>query len=210
MFEWIGLHDYLHESNGTTPTRGANVTSADAAIRYRTLGRRDRDRTDRVEVHASRYPSPQPTPNAAAHAVRRGRYEDLWGSVVRTDLLELEDLFVEPIYQMLRQQMLAHEMEQAGELGADRVRARLRRARGEHRSCGRRSRRRRSRRFNPPPTPDTSPTSATSGTHSASTPSGSSGSTPRPSSRSAAPTSDEFKDRYRHLDPTHAMANSEE
>jgi hypothetical protein len=36
VFEWIGLHDYLHEGNGKPRTRGANATSTDGAIRYRT------------------------------------------------------------------------------------------------------------------------------------------------------------------------------
>jgi hypothetical protein len=70
--------------------------------------------------YTERYPTP--TPTSGSNATRRKRYELLWGSAVRTDLLDLEDLFVEPISQMVRQQMLAHEMEQAHELGADRVR----------------------------------------------------------------------------------------
>lgn len=121
VFEWIGLVDYLNESTGAKRTRGANVTSVDAAIRYVASD-------GAIEIaliewkYTEAYPSPSPKHDAAKNATRRSRYEDLWGSVVRTDLLDLEDLFVEPIYQMLRQQMLAHEMEQAHELGADRVR----------------------------------------------------------------------------------------
>ena len=113
--------DYLNESKGGKRTRGANVTSVDAAIRYVAP-----DGATEIALiewkYTEAYPSPSPKPDAAKNATRRSRYEDLWGSVVRTDLLDLEDLFVEPIYQMLRQQMLAHEMEQAHELGADRVR----------------------------------------------------------------------------------------
>ncbi len=121
VFEWIGLADYVNEWNGKQATRGANVTSVDAAIRYRTP-----DGTTEIALvewkYTESYPHVTPKPDPAKHAVRRARYEGLWGSVVRTDQLDLEELFVEPIYQMLRQQMLAHEMEQARELGADRVR----------------------------------------------------------------------------------------
>lgn len=121
VFELIGLVDYLNEWNGKLPTRGANVTSLDAAIRYVASD-------SAIEIaliewkYTESYLSVSPKHDAAKNATRRKRYENLWGSVVRTDLLDLDDLFVEPIYQMLRQQMLAHEMEQAHELGADRVR----------------------------------------------------------------------------------------
>jgi hypothetical protein len=121
VFEWIGLGDYLHEGNGKPRTRGANATSADAAIRYRIP-----DGGTEIALvewkYTESYPTPHPKPNAKSNATRRSRYESLWGSVVRTDLVDLEDLFVEPLYQMLRQQMLAQEMELAGELGAQRVR----------------------------------------------------------------------------------------
>lgn len=121
VFEWIGLVDYLNEWNGKPPTRGANVTSTDAAIKYRTT-----DGATEIALiewkYTESYASVSPKHSSSSNATRRNRYEHLWGSVVRTDLLDLEDLFVEPIYQMLRQQMLAHEMEQAHELGADRVR----------------------------------------------------------------------------------------
>lgn len=39
-----------------------------------------------------------------------------------TDLVQLEVLFDEPLYQLLRQQLLAQEMERAGSEGADVVR----------------------------------------------------------------------------------------
>ena len=123
VFEWIGLDDHLHEGkgDGKARTRGANTTSVDAAIRYATPD-------GEIEIaliewkYTESYLNPHPTPNNAANATRRARYAPLWGSVVRTDLLELADLFVEPFYQLLRQQMLAHEMERVAELGAQRVR----------------------------------------------------------------------------------------
>jgi hypothetical protein len=121
VFEWIGLTDYLNEGNGKRRSRGANTTSSDAAIKYRTP-----DGETEIALiewkYTESYPSPHPKPNDPSNATRRARYESLWGSVVRTDLLELDDLFVEPFYQLLRQQMLAHEMERNAELGAQRVR----------------------------------------------------------------------------------------
>ncbi|MBM3675200.1 MAG: hypothetical protein FJW88_09665 [Actinobacteria bacterium] len=121
VFEWIGLHDYLGEGGGKQRTRGANTTSADAALRYRAP-----DGTVEIALvewkYTERYPAPHPDPTPSATATRRGRYAPLWDRVVRTDVLGLTDLFVEPFYQLLRQQMLAHEMELAGELDADRVR----------------------------------------------------------------------------------------
>ena len=41
---------------------------------------------------------------------------------MRTDLVPYDDLFVEPFYPLLRQQLLAREMEKAHDAGADRVR----------------------------------------------------------------------------------------
>ena len=61
-------------------------------------------------------------PGDPKHVTRHGRYESLWRSVVRDDLIDLDDLLVEPVYQLLRQQMLAHEMERAHELDATKVR----------------------------------------------------------------------------------------
>jgi hypothetical protein len=121
VFEWIGERDYLNEAAGKTRRRGALATSADAAIRYRAL-----DGSIEIALiewkYTESYTTPHPKPSEQANATRRRRYGPLWSSVVRTDLLELDDLFVEPFYQMLRQQMLAHEMERAREHDADRVR----------------------------------------------------------------------------------------
>jgi hypothetical protein len=44
------------------------------------------------------------------------------GGPLRTDVIPYADLFVEPFYQLMRQQLLAHAMERSGELGADTVR----------------------------------------------------------------------------------------
>ena len=58
-------------------------------------------------------------------AIRRARYQELWAhpdSPLRTDVVPYDDLFVEPFYQLMRLQLLAWRLENARELGAERVR----------------------------------------------------------------------------------------
>jgi Restriction Endonuclease associating with ARP len=53
---------------------------------------------------------------------RMDRYSRWWhksNGPVRTEVIPYEDLFVEPFYQLFRQQLLAHEMERAHELEAE-------------------------------------------------------------------------------------------
>jgi hypothetical protein len=124
-FEWIGLRNYLGERvrNENTRTRGANFTSSDAAVMFvrsdglrqivliewkyteaysRSSFKTSKSGTSRVEIYR--------------HLLER---EDCPLDVQR--LSNLEDLFYEPFYQLTRQQLLAHEMERAHELGADLV-----------------------------------------------------------------------------------------
>ena len=124
-FEWIGHCNYLGESvrRNSTRTRGANFTSADAAVMFlRQDGRRQivliewkytesynrtwlgisERGTDRREVYRHLYDSPS-------------------CPLDKTKVSDYSDLFYEPFYQLLRQQMLAHEMELAQELGCDLV-----------------------------------------------------------------------------------------
>lgn len=123
-FEWVGLDDHLNEHPGGAGTRGANNTSADAAIRYRTsVG------TTEIALiewkYVERYDGSPLSGGAASNDTRRGRYQSLFedpDSPVRVDHLTLEGFFVEPLYQLLRLQLLAWRMEAAQELGADRVR----------------------------------------------------------------------------------------
>ena len=56
-----------------------------------------------------------PIPDALRAADRSGRPVD------KTTVQDFSDLFYEPFYQLLRQQLLAHEMELAQELGCDLV-----------------------------------------------------------------------------------------
>ncbi|MBY5697569.1 PGN_0703 family putative restriction endonuclease [Rhizobium leguminosarum] len=120
-FEWIG-GDYLNESGKSgVRSRGANATSADAVLMFERDGKRE---TLLIEwKYTESYGTPI-SPNG--NATRLKRYESLVLSPdgpIRADLgLVLEDFFWEPFYQLLRQQMLAFQMEKARENGADIVR----------------------------------------------------------------------------------------
>lgn len=120
-FEWIA-GDYLNESgkNGMR-SRGANATSADAVLMFKRAGRRE---TLLIEwKYTESYGAPI-RPNG--NETRLKRYQNLVffpDGPIRTDLgLVLEDFFWEPFYQLLRQQMLAFQMEKARENNADIVR----------------------------------------------------------------------------------------
>lgn len=129
-FEWIG-GDHLGESRNGSRRRGANCTSADAVVRFRYGGAIE---TLLIEwKYTESYGAPlapgRPTdadPAGHSNAVRISRYKDLVfdpTGPVRSDLgLSLADFFWEPFYQLLRQQMLAFQMERNGEDGASRVR----------------------------------------------------------------------------------------
>jgi len=121
--EWIGLENYLGEKQPGPGkrTRGANFTSADAAVMFeRTDGQRQivliewkytesysgtsykiaSSGTDRTEIYAHLY-----------------EREDF--PLDKALLPSFDDLFYEPFYQFMRQQLLALGMERAKELGAD-------------------------------------------------------------------------------------------
>ncbi len=120
-FEWIG-GNYLNEAGKSgTRSRGANATSADAVLMFIRAAKRE---TLLIEwKYSESYGSPI-SPNG--NPTRMKRYEELAFypvGPIRADLnLTLEDFFWEPFYQLLRQQMLAFQMERAGEDGADIVR----------------------------------------------------------------------------------------
>lgn len=120
-FEWTGLADYLGEwpANGKA-TRGANVTSADAVVRFEAGGRTE---TLLIEwKYTEKYGAP-PDPKRQAERIRRYRDKAFHpDGPLRADLgLDVQELFWEPVYQMFRQQMLAFRMAKAREDGADRV-----------------------------------------------------------------------------------------
>lgn len=121
-FEWIGQENYLGEgvSRSGKRTRGANFTSADAAVAFeRTDGERQivliewkytesygrtslrtaKSGTDRTEIYRPLF-----------------QHDDCPFDKGR--LPSFDALFYEPFYQFMRQQLLAHEMEKAHKLGA--------------------------------------------------------------------------------------------
>jgi hypothetical protein len=121
-FEWIGDEDYLGEAREAARIRGAMVTSADAAFRYRTsdgdveLALVEWKYTEDYRGHELHPARGEPRPD---------RYRPLWDDgdcPVVHDLVPYEDLFVEPFYQLFRQQLLAWRMTVAHEADASRVR----------------------------------------------------------------------------------------
>lgn len=125
VFEWQGLVDHLDEWGGTAPTRGARVTSIDAAVRYRTPG-------GAVEMALIEWKYTESYPHggrlggsAFYHQRRLDRYLELASdpdSPVRLDQgVDYEDLFAEPTYQLFRQQLMAWRIEVTGELDVTRA-----------------------------------------------------------------------------------------
>lgn len=122
-FEWIGGRNYLGEWPRTgLPQRGANVTSADAFLRFRREGR-----TEALLIEWKYTESYGKPPDPKSHDERMRRYGD------RTfapdgpfrpagQAFGVSDLFWEPAYQLARQQMLAWQMERDQDEPAERVR----------------------------------------------------------------------------------------
>ena len=111
-FEYIGPVDYFNEGNGKPRRRGTRCTSVDAAFRYLT-------RQGEVELallewkYTESYPSlrkPQPKADATRSSRYQAHYEDDSGPL-RSELLDFPFLLDEPFYQLMRQQLLAHQLE---------------------------------------------------------------------------------------------------
>ncbi len=122
-FEYIGPTDFFGEVPDGERVRGARCTSIDAAFLHRTSD-------GLVELvliewkYTEAYDRPR-TPDPAKDAVRWQRYGDALTAPdgpVRCDVLPFADLLDEPFYQLVRQQLLAYELEKAHAHGADRVR----------------------------------------------------------------------------------------
>jgi hypothetical protein len=125
VFEWQGTVDLLGEWRGHQPTRGARVTSIDAAVRYRTP-------EGAIELALIEWKYTESYPyggrlagSAATHYRRLVTYRKLAEAPdgpVRLDRgVDYEDLFAEPTYQLFRQQLLAWRIEASGELGVTRA-----------------------------------------------------------------------------------------
>ena len=124
-FEWIGDRNYLGEkkAKNATRSRGANFTSADAVVRFRDL--KGEVQVVLIEWKYTESYSPVNLMVAKSGTNRLGIYEHLLRStdspIKLPRITSLESLFYEPFYQFMRQQLLAHEMEKAGELKANTV-----------------------------------------------------------------------------------------
>ncbi|HEV2809828.1 MAG TPA: hypothetical protein VGV93_05450 [Acidimicrobiales bacterium] len=131
-FEYIGATDHLNEAPGGERVRGAHCTSFDAAFLHRT-----EDKLVELVLLEWKYTeSYRPrTPEATKDAIRWKRYGALFESPdgrVRSDVLDFVDLLDEPFYQLMRQQLLAHELEKEHAHGGPRPR-RARGTGGQHR-----------------------------------------------------------------------------
>ncbi|MBK9049666.1 MAG: hypothetical protein IPL78_01725 [Chloroflexi bacterium] len=122
-FEWIGQENYLGEkiSRNGKRTRGANCTSADAAVMFQhTNGQRQ---IVLIEWKYTESYSPSSLKLAKSGTDRTHIYVHLFERddcpINKALLPHFDDLFYEPFYQLMRQQFLAQEMERARELGAD-------------------------------------------------------------------------------------------
>ena len=121
-FEYIGPGDYLNEAVGGKKTRGANCTSLDAAFLHTTnTGIRELVLVEwkYTEHYGRRIVKP------AKDAVRYKRYGHLLAASdgpITSELRPFNELLQEPLYQLMRQQLLAHELERAETHGVDRVR----------------------------------------------------------------------------------------
>lgn len=122
-FEWIGRENHLREKiarNGKR-TRGANYTSTDAAVMFqRTDGKRQ---VVLIEWKYTESYGPTAYHIAKSGTSRVAIYQHLYDAadcpLDKEVLPDFESLFYEPFYQLMRQQFLAHKMEQVKELGAD-------------------------------------------------------------------------------------------
>ncbi len=122
-FEFIGATDHFNEARGGKRNRGAQSTSIDAAFAYSTTA--GVDALALLEwKFTEQYPSADKNANARK-AERLRRYAEALtapDSPIDTSNIELADLFHEPIYQLVRQQILAHALEKDPAVSADFVR----------------------------------------------------------------------------------------
>lgn len=126
-FEYIGPTDYFGEGvrggKEMGRRRGTNCTSVDAAFLYMTTA----GTTELALVEwkfTESYLEAQER-NPSSDSVRVGRYAadlDASDSPLAPDVLPIEVLLDEPLYQLMRQQLLAHRLERDHVLGADTVR----------------------------------------------------------------------------------------
>lgn len=121
-FEYIGPEDYFGEVPGGERVRGARCTSVDAAFLHRaTDGAVELVLVEWKYTESYRLRRPDPAKDTVWQR-RYGQAVTDPAGPIRGDVLPFELLLDEPIYQLVRQQLLAHALEQAHADGADRVR----------------------------------------------------------------------------------------
>jgi len=119
-FEWIGLEDYLGETNRKPGkrTRGAHYTSADFAFRFK----RD-DGKIQIVLGEWKYTEYYSREDKGENQVRIRNYQDAFyrsPGVFRSRVEGLyRSFFFEPFYQLMRLQLLVQEMEYHHEIDAD-------------------------------------------------------------------------------------------
>ena len=117
-FEWIGEKNYLNERWGR---RGQNCTSVDVMFRFRTMDKK-------IHVVLAEWKYCESDQKAKyQHVSNRGTdrvaayrpHLDNLDCQVSLGAVRFEDLFFNPIYQFMRQQLLASAMEREREMDAD-------------------------------------------------------------------------------------------
>jgi hypothetical protein len=121
-FEWIGKENYLKEtSRSGVRTRGANYTSADAAVRFKCKD--EKIQAVLIEWKYTESYFPTSLKIAPSKRDRTQIYKNLYIAndcpLNKSLIPSFDSLFYEPFYQLMRQQFLAHQMEKVHELEAD-------------------------------------------------------------------------------------------
>jgi hypothetical protein len=120
-FEYIGPTDYFNEAPTGSRIRGAHCTSVDAVFLHRTS-----DGLVELVLLEWKYTESYRTRPAepVKDQVRWERYGAAWSDPDGPILpaLPFEQILQEPLYQLVRQQLLAHALEKDRAHGADRVR----------------------------------------------------------------------------------------
>lgn len=111
-FEYIGPFDYFGESPRSPRTRGSKCTSVDAAFSYRTsTGGHE---LALIEWKYTEKYSGTNKPDPKRDSIRLRRYREDYerpDGPLRGDLVPLEAMLTEPLYQLARQQLLADRIE---------------------------------------------------------------------------------------------------
>ncbi len=119
-FEWIGERNYLNERWGS---RGQNCTSVDVMFRFRTV-------ENKIHVVIAEWKYCESDEKAKYQRIsssgtdRVATYRphlSASGCQISLGSVRFEDLFFNPIYQFMRQQLLASAMEREREMDADAV-----------------------------------------------------------------------------------------